>query len=54
MILELIPNEIRERAKTNSCAGIFCNPGITVFDGPIPNNLTKKFTTKKDSPDKMI
>jgi hypothetical protein len=49
-----MPNEMIERAKTNSWAGIFCNPGITVFDGPMPNNLTKKLTTKKDRPDKTI
>jgi hypothetical protein len=49
-----MPNEMIERAKTNSWAGIFCNPGITVFDGPMPNNFTKKLTTKKDRPDKII
>ena len=54
IILELILNEMRERAKTNSWAGIFCNPGITEFEGPMPNNFTKKLTIKKDRPDKII
>jgi hypothetical protein len=43
-----------ERANTNSWAGIFCKPGITEFDGPIPNNFTKKLTTKNDNPESII
>lgn len=51
---ELIEKEIMERANTSSCAGIFCKPGITLFSGPVPNNLTKKFTTTKDKPDRTM
>ncbi len=47
-------NETIERLSTSSCAGIFCKPGKIVCSLPIPNSLTKKFTTKKDNPDKMI
>jgi hypothetical protein len=46
--------EIMDLAKTNSCAGIFCNPGITLFSGPVPNNFTKKLTTKNESPESTI
>ena len=51
---ELIEKDIMERANTNSCAGIFCKPGITLFVGPIPKSLTKKFTIKKDNPDRIM
>ena len=54
MIVELIEKEMIERAKTNSWAGIFCKPGITWLDGPIPKSFTKKFTIKNDTPERMI
>lgn len=54
MIKKLIVNEIMERDKTNSCAGIFCKFGKRCCSFPIPKSLTKKLTTKKDNPDKTI
>ena len=53
-MVELILNEMIDLANTNSWAGIFCKPGITLFIGPIPNSFTKKLTTKNDNPDRII
>lgn len=54
MINKLIVNETIERLRTSSCEGIFCKPEKSVCSLPIPKSLTKKFTTKKDNPDKTI
>jgi len=51
---KLIVNEIIDRDKTNSWTGIFCKPTKIVCSLPIPKSLIKKFTTKKDNPDKTI
>jgi hypothetical protein len=55
MMYELMTNETRDLASTSSWAGMCCILwDMNSLDPFCPKSLTKKFTTKKQIPDRMI